>query len=249
MICTWKNNSACLKIFKSIQHTNPMVNITFNPEGIYIMTMDTSKTSLVNLKLTQDYFETYTCQEPVTLGVYTETLTNVLQKVKKDTLTWKASDTILTIVVQSSDQKTEFNLRAIDIEEDHLDIPELVHDVSIVMHKDCIKDVMDRILMGKTDMIVNMQKEQFELSCESTEFGKIVHKEPIGGERVQLDRFVKPVEIMLSFHAIKSIFIFSSCGNGPCLLGFSNEMPSCLKVELGPNNSYLCLYVAPKIID
>ena len=180
--------------------------------------------------------------------MYTETLTNVLQKVKKDTLSWKATDNMLTIVVQATDQKTEFNLRAIDIEEDYLDIPELVDDVSIVMHKDSIKDVTDRILMGKTDMVVKMHQQQFQFSSESTEFGKIVHTETIGGERVQLKGFNKPVEIMLSFNAVKSIFIFSSCGAGPCLLGFSNEMPSRLRVELG-TESYLCLYVAPKIIE
>lgn len=248
MLCSWKNSGACLKIFKAIQHTNPMVNVMFDEDGAHIMTMDTSKTSLIKLNLATEYFQDYRCNTKMTLGVYTETLVNILQKVKKDQLVWKATDNILTIVVQATDQKTEFNLRAIDIEEDHLDIPELVDDVSVVMHKDSVKDVMDKILMGKTDMTVNIQQQKLKLSSESTEFGKIVHTETIGGDRVQLNDFKNAVDIMLSFHAVKSLFTFSSCGEGPCFLGFSNAMPSRLRVELG-TNSYLCLYVAPKIIE
>jgi|TARA_B110000285_G_scaffold168904_1_gene188945 proliferating cell nuclear antigen PCNA len=249
MNCTWKDAASCLKIFKAVQHTNPMVNIDFDVHGVHIMAMDTSKTSLVQLELSSNYFENYSCTEPMTLGIYTETLTNILQKVKKDKLNWKSvNGNVLTIVCSVSDQKTEFSLRAIDIEEDTLAIPELQDNVAVIMDRDALKGVMDKILMGKTDMRVDIENKVMMLSSESTEFGKISHVEPIGGERVQQSAYLQDVHITLSFHATKSMFVFSGCGNGSCFIGFSNDMPSRLKVELGPGSS-LCLYVAPKIQD
>lgn len=247
MNCTWKDAASCLKIFKAVQHTNPMVNITFDEHGVHIMAMDTSKTSLVKLELASNYFEHYSCTDPVTLGIYTETLTNILQKVKKDKLNWKSTNgTVLTIICSTADQKTEFGLRAIDIDEDTLAIPELQDNVAVLMDRDALKGVMDKILMGKTDMRVDIENKIMRLSSESTEFGKISHVEPIGGERVQQSAYLEDVHITLSFHATKSMFVFSGCGDGSCFIGFSNEMPSRLKVELG-QESYLCLYVAPKI--
>ena len=248
MNCQWKDASACLKIFKAIQHTNPMVNLDFTVDGVHIMSMDTSKTSLVKLVLAKDYFESYTCPQTTTIGVYTETLCNVLQKIKKNQLSWKASDNALVIVCHSSDQKTEFSLRAIDIEEDALDIPELEDDVAVTMHPSTVKDITEKLLMGKTDVHININNQNMELTSESTEFGKITHTEPIAGERVRLDAFRNAVDIALSFHAIKSMFIFSTCGENECFLGFSNQMPSRLKVALSRTSS-LSLYVAPKIID
>jgi len=248
MNCQWKDASACLKIFKAIQHTNPMVNLDFTMDGVHIMSMDTSKTSLVKLVLSKDYFESYLCPNTMTIGVYTETLCNVLQKIKKNQLGWKASDNALTIVCHTADQKTEFSLRAIDIEEDALDIPELQDDVAVTMHPATVKDITDKLLMGKTDVHININNQNIKLISESTEFGKITHTEPIVGGRLKLDAFRNDVAISLSFHAIRSMCIFSTCGENECYLGFSNQMPSRLKVTLSRTSS-LSLYVAPKIVD
>jgi proliferating cell nuclear antigen PCNA len=248
MNCQWKDASTCLHIFKAIQHTNSMVNIAFTSHGLLIMSMDASKTSLVKLVLTKDYFESYQCPEAMSLGIYTETLCNILQKVKKNQLSWTANQNALTIACHIADQKTEFALRAIDIEEDALDIPELQDDIAIQMKPASIKDITDKLLMGKTDVCVHLTQTQFKLTSESTEFGKITHTEPVSGGRIQLHAFRKEVEISLSYNAIRSMFIFSTCSIDECFLGFSNQMPSQLKVALGEQSS-LCLYVAPKITD
>ena len=103
-----------------------MVNIMFGPSGVSIMSMDTSKTSLVRLILTPAFFEAFECTQPMVFGIYTETLSNVLQKAKQSTLHWKATDDgALTIVLQEQDFKTEFTLRSISIDDDQLDIPEM----------------------------------------------------------------------------------------------------------------------------
>jgi len=249
MICTWKSASQCLKVFKSIQHTNSMVNIAFSDSGLEIMSMDSSKTSLVRLRLTPAYFEQYKCDRPMIFGIFTETLSNVLQKAKQNTVTWKATnDTALTIVISDKDFKTEVTLRSIDIEDDQLAIPELEDDVSFTIPTSVLKDWVDKVLMTKADVAFDITNQQFQCSSESIEVGEIKHIEPIGGERVQLVAFKQDVNIALSFRSTRSLAVFAAAGGDTCFVGFSNAQPSRIRVNL-EGDSTLCLFVAPKIIE
>ena len=249
MNCTWKSTSECLKLFKSIQHTNSMINVLFGTQGLSIMSMDASKTSLVKLVLTADYFDNYQCTEPMVFGIYTEVLTNVLQKAKGVVVTWKAIDmNVMTIVMDAVDFKTEIRLRSIDIEDDQLDIPELEDDIALIVPTTVLRDWFDKVHMTKGDVVFDITRENFVCSSKSTEVGEIKHTEPIGGERIQLSAFRNEVNIALSFHSTRSLAIFAGCGGKTCLVGFSNQQPSRIQVNFDTFGS-LSLYVAPKITD
>ena len=45
------------------------VNIYFKPEGMYIITLDTARTTLVDMYLSGDNFETYNCETEIVAGV------------------------------------------------------------------------------------------------------------------------------------------------------------------------------------
>ena len=249
MKCTWKSTAETLKIFKSIQHTNTMVNISFSDNGLYIMSMDTSKTSLVRLILVPEFFESYECSSPLVFGIYTETLMNVLQNAKHTVMTWKATnDLILTLEFTDKDFKTEFALRTIQIDDEQLDIPEMEDDVAFNVQSPVVKDWIDKVLMTKGDVSFDITKTHFVCSSESTELGEIKHTEPIGGERIQLKTHRQDVSIALSFNSTRSFAAFAACGGDACFVGFSNTQPSRIVVPL-EHSSSLCLYVAPKIIE
>lgn len=247
MKCVWTSGSQCLKIFKALQHTNKMMNITFDSDGLHIMSMDMSKTSLVKLELEACEFTSYECDQPITLGLYSEVLLNIVQKVKKNTLVWSArSSSELTISFLENEQKTEFAIRAIDIDTDELAIPELQDDVALCVPKQVIQDWFDKMMMSKNDVHFQVTNTQFQCQSESLEFGTIDYSEPVGSDRVLCQAFRNAVSMRLSFYAIKSMSIFSGTGGDTCFLGLSNHQPSRIKVSLG-DDSYLCLYVAPKI--
>lgn len=249
MNCTWKSTSQCLKLFKSIQHSNSMVNIMFGPSGVSIMSVDTSKTSLVRLILTPAFFEAFECTRPMVFGMYTETLSNVLQKAKQSTLHWKAiDDSALIIVLEDQDFKTEFTMRSISIDDDQLDIPEMQDDVAFEVGTNVVQDWTTKVLMTSSDIAFDITQQQFVCSSENTELGIIKHTEPINGERIRLSSYRSDVNIALSFNATKSLAIFAAAGGDTCFVGFSNQQPSRIQVNLG-EGSTLCLFVAPKILD
>lgn len=249
MICSWKSGHQCLKLFKAIQHTNKMVNISFDSMGIDIMSMDMSKTSLVKLKLESCEFEQYQCTEPMTLGIYSEVLVNILQKVKKNKLVWQAKDnTALTLVFIDDAQKTEFTIRTIDIDDDQLAIPELQDDVAIRVPKEVVHDWIDKMLMTKSDVRFRVTQNEFSCESTSTEMGTIKCSEPIGTDRIVSTNFRRSVDMQLSSYATKSLQVFAGTGGDTCFIGLSNDQPSRIKVSLGDDSS-ICLYVAPKIVS
>ncbi len=45
------------------------VNIYFKPDGMYIVTLDTARTSLIDMHLPAENFEEYECKEEIDCGV------------------------------------------------------------------------------------------------------------------------------------------------------------------------------------
>jgi len=53
--------SAFKSIFEVLKDILNDVNIYFRPQGMYVVTLDTARTSLIDLVLTADNFEEYEC--------------------------------------------------------------------------------------------------------------------------------------------------------------------------------------------
>jgi len=184
----------------------------------------------------------------LTLGLNTESLVAILQKAKASQLTWKVTgDTILSVFLAHDDQTTEFQIRAIDIDEDQLDIPEMDDDMVLEVEAPVLHEWMDKILMTKADVQFQITPLEFQCSSTDVQFGTVIHSEPLNGKRIDALAVRSPVDITLSFQSAKSMLVFSKCGD-ICIVGFSNAQPSRLKVNLG-SGSHLCLFVAPKIVD
>jgi proliferating cell nuclear antigen PCNA len=249
MICVWKSSAQCLKILKAIQHTNKMVNFKFDENGIHVMSMDMSKSSLVCLELESCELEKFECNNNITLGLYTEVLVNILQKAKKNKVIWQTLDDFkMKITFVDNAQKTEFILRTIDIDNDKLAVPELDDDMALRVPREILKDWMDKMLMTNEDVEFNITPQLFSCQTNSTELGIVRHTEPIGTDRIQSLATRNDVNAKFSSYVTKSISIFALTGGDTCILGFSNEQPSRIKVLLG-DDSYICLYFAPKITD
>ena len=55
------------------------VNLYFKPDGVYIVTLDTARTSLIDMYLPSENFEEYTCEEAVDCGI---NMTNMYKLIK-----------------------------------------------------------------------------------------------------------------------------------------------------------------------
>lgn len=113
-------------------------NFDCNDSGIALQAMDNSHVALVSMMLKADGFSPYRCDRNIALGVNLTSLTKVLRAAQnEDILTLKAEDAPdqLNLVFESAenDRISEYDLKLMDIDQEHLGIPETEYASTITM--------------------------------------------------------------------------------------------------------------------
>lgn len=113
-------------------------NFDCNDSGIALQAMDNSHVALVSMMLKAEGFSPYRCDRNIALGVNLTSLTKVLRAAQnEDILTLKAEDApdSLNLVFESSenDRISEYDLKLMDIDQEHLGIPETEYAATIAM--------------------------------------------------------------------------------------------------------------------
>ena len=106
------------------------VNIYFRPQGMYIVTLDTARTSLIDLFLAGDNFEEYHCdQEEIIAGINISNTFKLLKTItNNDVITMEInSKEYMNIEITSEAKKTstKFQLKLLDINENRIEVPEV----------------------------------------------------------------------------------------------------------------------------
>jgi|TARA_R110001606_G_scaffold399244_1_gene582687 proliferating cell nuclear antigen len=104
------------------------VNIYFKPEGVFIVTLDTARTSLIDMFLPSDNFEEYTCDGNIDCGVNMTNMYKLLKTITvNDVLVISInSKEFMNIEIHSEQKKTstKFELKLLDINENQIEVPE-----------------------------------------------------------------------------------------------------------------------------
>ena len=106
------------------------VNVYFRKDGMYIVTLDTARTSLVDIFLSADNFEEYKCeQEEVIAGINISNTFKLLETItNNDVLQIDINCKEYMNISISSDTKktnTKFQLKLLDINESRIEVPEV----------------------------------------------------------------------------------------------------------------------------
>lgn len=113
-------------------------NFDCNDSGIALQAMDNSHVALVSMMLKADSFAPYRCDRNIALGVNLTSLTKVLRAAQNDDImTLKSEDApdSLNLVFENADtdRLTEYDLKLMDIDQEHLGIPETEYAATISM--------------------------------------------------------------------------------------------------------------------
>jgi proliferating cell nuclear antigen len=106
------------------------VNIYFKPEGMTIVTLDTARTSLIDMFLSADNFEEYSCdQDEIIAGINISNTFKLLKTItNNDVLKIEInSKEYMDIEIMSESKKTntKFQLKLLDINESKIEVPEV----------------------------------------------------------------------------------------------------------------------------
>lgn len=113
-------------------------NFDCNDSGIALQAMDNSHVALVSMMLKAESFSPFRCDRNIALGINLTSLTKVLRCAQnEDILTLKAEDApdVVNLVFESAenDRLSEYDIKLMDIDQEHLGIPETEYAATITM--------------------------------------------------------------------------------------------------------------------
>lgn len=147
------------------------VNIYFKPDGVYIITLDTARTSLIDIYLAADNFEEYHCeQEEVIAGINISNTFKLLKTItNNDVLTIEIhSKEYMNIEIVSESKKTHttFQLKLLDINESRIEVPHMeMSTVTTLPSTDFQRLCRDMSNIG-TDIEIMRSGKDLRLKCE-----------------------------------------------------------------------------------
>ncbi|CAG8545681.1 3750_t:CDS:2 [Ambispora leptoticha] len=123
------DTSLMKKIIASVKELVSEVNLDFTESGISLQALDSAHVALVSMLLFKEGFEPYRCDRGLTLGVNLSSLNRILSCAESDDIiTFTCDDTadFMNLKFESKDgnKVSEYQLRLMDIDQEHLAIPE-----------------------------------------------------------------------------------------------------------------------------
>jgi len=121
--------SAIKSTFEVLKDILNDVNIYFKPSGVYITTLDTARTSLVDMFLSSDNFEEYECENDIVAGINVSNTFKLLKSITNNDVLMISIDCreFMNIEIHSETKKTstKFALKLLDINENQIEVPEM----------------------------------------------------------------------------------------------------------------------------
>jgi proliferating cell nuclear antigen len=234
--------------------------------------MDNSHVALVSMMLKAEAFSPYRCDRNIPIGINLTSLTKVLRCAQNDDiLTLKAADSpdIINLTFESSesDRLSEYDIKLMDIDQDHLGIPETEYAASITMPSAEFQRICrDLVALSESGMFyqshyrprysltillvsIEATKEGVKFSCVGDiGNGSVTMRSHTNVEKPELNVEIdlsEPVALTFSLKYLVN-FCKASALSGSVKLCLSSEVPLLVEYAIA-GSSYLRFYLAPKV--
>ncbi|OQD64574.1 hypothetical protein PENPOL_c007G01066 [Penicillium polonicum] len=248
------NNSA-KRVVDAIKDLVQDCNFDCNDSGIALQAMDNSHVALVSMLLRAEGFSPYRCDRNIALGINLLSLTKVLRAAQnEDILTLKAEDSpdAVNLMFESAetDRLSEYDIKLMDIDQEHLAIPETEYAATVEMPSSEFQRICRDLNALSESVVIEASKEGVKFSCQ----GDIGNGSVTIRQHTNVDKPDQNVVINLSepvalTFSLKYLVNFCKASNlsSSVVLHLSQEVP--LLVEYGLGSGHLRFYLAPKIGD
>ncbi|CAK4030800.1 Proliferating cell nuclear antigen [Lecanosticta acicola] len=244
------------KVVDAIKDLVQDCNFDCNDSGIALQAMDNSHVALVSMQLKSESFSPFRCDRNIALGINLTSLTKVLKAAQnEDILTMKAEDApdVVNFTFESSesDRISEYDIKLMDIDQEHLGIPDTEYAATITLPSTEFQRITRDLSALSESVSIECTKDGVSFKCT----GDIGNGSVTLRSHTNVDKPDQNIEINLSepvalTFSLKYLMNFCKASglSSSVKLCLSNEVP--LLVEYGlSNNSFLRFYLAPKIGD
>ena len=229
-------------LIESLKEILPDTNIEFSPKGIRIITMDSSHTVLVHLRLDGSQFEQYVCAEKLVVGVNMQNLFRLIK-------TMGNNETLMLYIEQSDPSRlgiriengekntvTNFKLNLLDLDEEVIEVPPAkFSSVISIPSSDFQKICRD---MNNLSSLIEIKSlnSQLIFTCQ----GDFAQQETVMGESVNTSgiNFVEKqneFDIIQGVFSLKHLVLFTKCTNlcNSIQMFLQNDYPLIIAYQVG----------------
>lgn len=162
--------SAIKSTFEVLKDILNDVNIYFKPDGMYIVTLDTARTSLIDMFLPADNFEEYECAETIIAGINISNTFKLLKSITNQDILKISVQTKefmnVEITNESKKTSTKFELKLLDINESQIEVPDVkMTTVTILPSVDFQRLCRDMSNIG-SEIEITRDGNKLRLHCE-----------------------------------------------------------------------------------
>jgi len=129
--------STLQKVVKALIDIVKEANFEFTESGIRVQAMDGAHVAIVLLLLHPDGFETYECDQNITLGLNLKDVLDVLKCANNDdpvSIFYNDEEgTRITFEFEGTGQISKYSLHIVDLEEEGLSVPDMTYSTTITM--------------------------------------------------------------------------------------------------------------------
>jgi len=231
------------------------INFDVSEKGLQVQSMDSSHVALVSLLLRESAFSEFKCDRPTSLGMNVDSLAKILKMCGPSDslkLRWRADADTVSFQCESGeeDRIADFDLKLMQIESEHMEIPEQHYKVSVKLPSaEFQKICRDLKEFGET-MQVKASKEGITFSVQGDMGAGNVMLKPREAEKPE-DRVTLTVhEPVTATFALRYLVNFAKAAplSGAVELGLGPDAPLLVKYDLErADNGHMQFYLAPKI--
>ncbi|KAI5205548.1 Ribokinase-like protein [Aureobasidium subglaciale] len=242
------------KVVEAIKDLVQDCNFECNDSGVGLQAMDNSHVALVSMLLKADSFSPFRCDRNIALGINLVSLQKVLRAAQdKDILTLKAEDSpdVVNLVFESSesDRISEYDIKLMDIDQEHLGIPDTDYAASITLPSAELQRICRDLSALSESVNIECTKEGVKFGCTGDiGSGSVTLRQHTNVEKEDLNvdiQLSEPVSLTFSLKYLVN-FCKASGLSSRVKLCLSTDVPLMVEYSLA-NNSYLRFYLAPKV--
>lgn len=162
--------SAFKAVFEVLKDILNDVNVYFKPNGIRVITLDTARSALVDMFLSSENFEEYSCETDIIAGINIANTFKLLKTItNNDTITMSIDNKeYIDIIIQNENKKTitKFQLKLLDINEDQIELPEIEMSVVTTMQSIDFQRICRDMNNIAADVKITRHGHNFTIKCE-----------------------------------------------------------------------------------
>ncbi|KAK1315347.1 Proliferating cell nuclear antigen [Acorus calamus] len=244
------------KVVEAMRELVVDANLDCSSTGVSLQAMDSSHVALVALMLRSEGFDHFRCDRSVSMGMNLANVSKLLRcSAPDDIVTLRADDDAdtLTFMFESpkQDKISDFEMKLMDIQSEHLGIPEAEYQSIVRMPSQEFAHICKDLSSIGDTVVISVTKEGVKFSTRG-DIGNanIVCRQNASADKPEESTIIEmtePVSLTFALRYMNSFTRATPLSN-TVTISMSSDLPVVVEYKIA-EMGYLRFYLAPKIED